>query len=206
MVRPIFVLAALLSLAALSACATMSDDECRTADWRVVGEADGARGYDPTERFAAHVKSCRSADIVPDQALWHDGYRVGLVRYCTPLNGLAEGEAGRAYHKVCPAPAEPGFLSGYLLGKKAHDLRSQISSNESSIDWKEREIDKLTDQLKSADASQRGKFRADIEDLERDIRSLRYDIGRAESDLGRVERDIEWFRQHPDAPGPMRLD
>ena len=204
--RAIAVFAALLSLGTLSACATMTDDECRTADWRAVGEADGARGYNPTERFAAHVKSCRSADIVPDQALWHDGYRLGLVRYCTPLNGLAEGEAGRAYHKVCPAPAESGFLRGYLLGNKAHDLRSEISSTESNIDWKEREIDELTEKLKLVDAHQRREIRADIADRERDIRRLHYDIGRAESDLGRIERDIEWFRQHPDAAGPTPLD
>ncbi len=55
----------------LGSCATMSKEECVAADWRVVGETDGAAGYDPQSRFAAHAKSCEKAGVVPDQSLWY---------------------------------------------------------------------------------------------------------------------------------------
>jgi hypothetical protein len=35
----------------LSGCQTISKDECLAADWRVIGEHDGAEGFDPQIRF-----------------------------------------------------------------------------------------------------------------------------------------------------------
>jgi len=90
-----------LILIALAACQTLSKEECIAADWRVIGEQDGAQGFSSQQRFGDHVKACEKADIVPDQTLWSAGYQTGLVRFCTPLNGLAYGQAGRTYANVC---------------------------------------------------------------------------------------------------------
>ena len=53
---PFIGLAAVITT--LASCGTMSKEECRVADWGVVGDTDGAAGYEPQSRFADHVKSC----------------------------------------------------------------------------------------------------------------------------------------------------
>src|SRR3546814_8917613 len=97
-------------LMALASCNTMSKEECRVADWKVVGDTDGAAGYDPQRRFADHVKSCAKSGAAPDQTGWYEGYRSGITRYCTPLSGASNGEAGRGHHNVCSPELEPVFM------------------------------------------------------------------------------------------------
>ena len=96
---------------ALSACQTLSKEECVAADWTVIGETDGAAGHAPQDRFARHVKACAKAGITPNQTAWNQGYQAGLVRYCTPANGLRVGEAGNIYANVCPLDKSAAFLS-----------------------------------------------------------------------------------------------
>src|SRR3546814_17035484 len=93
-------------LMALASCNTMSKEECRVADWKVVGDTDGAAGYDPQRRFADHVKSCAKSGAAPDQTGWYEGYRSGITRYCPPLSGASNGGAGRGY------PNEIGSTAG----------------------------------------------------------------------------------------------
>src|SRR3546814_6918198 len=97
-----------------------SSDVC-SSDLKVVGDTDGAAGYDPQRRFADHVKSCAKSGAAPDQTGWYEGYRSGITRYCTPLSGASNGEAGRGYHNVCSPELEPAFMRGYGLGKRVHD-------------------------------------------------------------------------------------
>ena len=99
-----FILAGMvLSLpVVLGSCATMSKEECVAADWRVVGETDGAAGYDPQSRFAAHAKSCEKAGVVPDQTLWYQGFQVGV--------GGNLGLGGVVNQSV--DPAEPFYRGG----------------------------------------------------------------------------------------------
>ena len=116
-----------------SSCQTMSKEECAVADWRVVGEQDGAAGYAPQDRFARHVKACTKAGIAADQTLWYQGYQQGLPRYCTPLNGLSVGSQGKSYANVCPADLDPAFREGYDLGRIYYEKKREISNLESRI-------------------------------------------------------------------------
>ncbi|MGO7939634.1 DUF2799 domain-containing protein, partial [Rhizobium ruizarguesonis] len=79
---------------------------------------DGAAGYEPQQRFAAHATSCERVKIVPAQTIWFQGYRAGLVHYCTPLSGLARGRADSGYANVGPPETAPGFLRGFGVGSK----------------------------------------------------------------------------------------
>ncbi|MDV4239005.1 DUF2799 domain-containing protein, partial [Acinetobacter baumannii] len=49
----------------LSGCAAMSVEECKTANWSLVGEKDGSKGSSP--RLDQYYKACGKANIVPDQ-------------------------------------------------------------------------------------------------------------------------------------------
>lgn len=48
-------LAVLGSIYLLSACATLSKQECRVGDWQVIGYNDGIAGY-AADRLASHIK------------------------------------------------------------------------------------------------------------------------------------------------------
>ena len=183
----------------LASCNTMSKDECRVADWRVVGDTDGAAGYDPQSRFADHVRSCSKSGATPNQTLWYEGYRTGLTRYCTPLSGASNGEAGHAYHNVCPPEQASDFMRGYSLGKRVHDLRSRINSLNSSAGSSEAEADRLHDKMKKAEGKDRRELRDRIDDLERDRRRMRREADDLGYDLSEAERDLAFFRQNPTA-------
>ncbi|MDK4725005.1 DUF2799 domain-containing protein [Rhizobium phaseoli] len=200
MIRLFLALAAVAGFGLLLAsCNTLSKEECVAADWRVIGESDGATGYEPQQRFAAHAKSCERVKIVPDQTIWFQGYQTGLVRYCTPLSGLARGQAGSGYANVCPPETASGFLRGFNLGAKQHGLQERLNSMQNDYSSKEAEIDELSDRLKDAKDGDRSELRRRIEDLEDDMHDIRRDQRDVQDELDRVSEDVEWFQRNPAA-------
>jgi hypothetical protein len=171
----------------------MSKEECAVADWRVIGEQDGAAGYNPQDRFARHVKACTRAGVAADQTAWYQGYQQGLPRYCTPLNGLSVGSQGKTYANVCPVNLETGFREGYELGRLHHEKKREISSRESRIRSLEQSI-RDDEKLLAEGTEDRRAVERRIDDNRRTIRDLDRDIGRMESDLRRIEDDMEDFR------------
>ncbi|MDF1609774.1 DUF2799 domain-containing protein [Hoeflea sp. YIM 152468] len=183
----------LIACLVLASCQTMSKEECAVADWRVIGEQDGANGYAPQDRFASHVKACTKAGVTADQTLWYQGYQQGLPRYCTPLNGLSVGSQGKAYANVCPLELEPGFREGYDLGRLQHQKKSQLGSLQSRIRGIEQDI-RDDETLISAGTDDRRTIERRIDDNRWKIRDLERDMGRLQSDLRRIERDMDDFR------------
>lgn len=179
--------------AILSSCQTLSKEECAVADWRVIGEQDGAAGYNPRDRFARHVKACEKAGVSADQTLWYQGYQQGLPRYCTPLNGLSVGSQGKSYANVCPVDLEPMFRQGYELGLAYYRKRSEIRSLESRIGGIEQEIRNDQELIRNGQTDQRA-AESRIDSNRWRIRDLEREIGRLQSDLRRIEDDMEDFR------------
>ena len=179
--------------AVLTSCQTLSKEECVVADWRVIGEQDGAAGYNPQDRFARHVKACTRAGIAPDQTLWYQGYQQGLPRYCTPLNGLSAGSQGKSYANVCPLDLDPGFREGYDLGRIHYQKSSEIRRLESRIRDLEQTI-RNDEKLVYDNAPDKREAQRRIDDNRRTIRDLDRDIGRLQGDLRRIEYDMEDFR------------
>ncbi|MBB4235445.1 DUF2799 domain-containing protein [Rhizobium esperanzae] len=200
MIRLFFALAAAIGFGLfLASCNTLSKEECVAADWRVIGESDGAAGYEPQQRFAAHAKSCERVKIVPDQTIWFQGYQSGLVRYCTPLSGLARGQAGSGYANICPPETASGFLRGFNIGSKQHGLQERLNSMQNDYSSKEIEIDELSDRLKDAKDGDRSELRRRIEDLEDDMHDIRRDQRDLQDELDRANEDVEWFQRNPTA-------
>lgn len=177
----------------LSSCQTMSKEECAVADWRVVGEQDGAAGYEPQSRFARHVKACERAGVLADQTLWYQGYQQGLPRYCTPLNGLTVGREGKSYANVCPVDLDPGFREGYSLGSTHYRKSNDIRSAESRIRSIEQEIRTDEELIRNGQVDESTAVRR-IEANRWKIRDLDRDIGRMQSELRQIEADMENFR------------
>ena len=185
-------LAAILMLATLSGCASISREDCLEGDWAAIGERDGAAGRESEAQFARHVTACAKVDVTPERSLWDQGHARGLVTYCTPQSGLREGEEGRRYRDVCPAASEARFLQGYELGLSAHRQRARIQEIG-------REIAQLQGRgsiLPRGDLSEAEARAAQRERqaAQREIMLLRLDQSMARAELLRIEREIRAFR------------
>lgn len=196
MSRLLSAFALLLISLFLASCQTLSKDECIAADWRVIGEQDGAAGHDPGQQFGRHVKACEKAGVVPDQTLWNQGFQQGILQFCTPLRGLSHGQSGGAYNKVCPPELESAFLDGYQLGNAEYRAQQEIRNLENRIRANDREIDKIEDKYEDGKIDERDARRS-LRRKRDENRELNRDIGSAEADLSRVRREIEYFRQNP---------
>lgn len=153
--------------ALLSGCATLSEEECKTADWGRLGHKDGAAGQ-PESRLAEHAEACAKVGIRPMADLWRAGWDRGVRTYCTPRMGWDEGMAGRSYHGVCRGRSgENDFLAAYRAGSEIHRLQSRIDSNQNEIRRLEKQLSK------SRDDEERRKLRRRIRELDDEQSDLR---------------------------------
>ena len=139
------ILLAVLSFG-LSACATMSGDECIAGDWSAIGYEDGSHGYS-IDRHASYRKACAKHGVTPDFSAYQNGRDRGLVEYCQPGRGFSIGSHGGSYSGVCSVDLEAEFLEAYNAGYQLYSLRSRVNRATSSINSMENELDKIEDLL-----------------------------------------------------------
>ena len=163
--------------ALLAGCNTLSEKECRSADWAAIGRKDGGAGY-TADRLDAHAKACGEIGIVPDGRAYARGREQGLGSYCQPSVGRSKGAEGASYHGVCTGPAEAAFLRGYSIGKQIHELKKLQDSNR-------RQRKELTDQLAKKDIK------------EDESKRIRRELGRLDEDDRRLQRLVEQAYQIP---------
>ena len=168
---------ALLAAAALAGCNTLSEKECRHADWVRIGQQDGANGY-TAARLDEHAKACGEIGIVPDGRAYARGREQGLLSYCQPTVGRSKGADGASYYGVCTGAAETAFLRGYTVGKQIHDLKRLQDSNR-------RQRKELTDQLAKKDVK------------EDETKRIRRELERLDQDDRRLQRLVEQAYQIP---------
>lgn len=117
---------------ALSACASLSEEECLYADWRLIGTEDGSFGR-PITTLAEHRKACAKYGVTPNQSQYEAGHYQGLLRYCTYQNGFQLGQAGGALPTFCPAEKAGSFSSGYMKGKLVFESAQAIRNTQQLI-------------------------------------------------------------------------
>jgi hypothetical protein len=151
-------------LLALGACESMTEDQCRSANWLERGRSDGRRG-EADSYIDAHRQACAKAHIVPDARLWHQGWAEGVRSYCTPTVAWQRGLENRSYYGACRDLDEAGFLRWHRAGKDAYDTRQER-------DKRRRDIDEAEAALKKADTDEQRQA------LRRRIRQLDVEEGR----------------------------
>lgn len=144
--RTLSCIVASIIVAGLSGCATMSGDECMTSDWSQIGYEDGSRGY-TTDRLGKHRKACAKHGVTPDFTAYQAGRDQGLIEYCQPGRGFSVGSNGGSYNGVCSVNLEADFLDAYNAGYHLYALRSNVNRASSSISSKEREIDRIEEDV-----------------------------------------------------------
>ena len=187
-----------LALGLLAGCSTLSEGECKVADWQAIGEEDGTMGQNP-DYIASHRKACAKFGIAPDNAKYKKGYEEGLLRYCNEHNGFARGEQGKPYPGMCPAHLEAGFLFGYERGLILYGLTSEISAAKSSISEKQNSIKSLDKEIKHLEqrliagditAEELSGIKKDIKEKRRLRQSLGNEIHTLEIDTARLEGEL----------------
>ncbi|MCJ7558044.1 MAG: DUF2799 domain-containing protein, partial [Gammaproteobacteria bacterium] len=133
--RQIAALLALLALGTLPGCASMSQDECKLADWYTVGFEDGSRGAG-ADRIGHHRQACAEHGVAPDLQAYQAGRAEGLREFCRPATGFLLGSGGSNYAGVCPDELETAFLPAYQDGRHLYQLQAQVKAVDSQIKGK----------------------------------------------------------------------
>ncbi|UJF24873.1 DUF2799 domain-containing protein [Suttonella sp. R2A3] len=164
---------AIAAVLTLVGCASMSVEECMVANWNEQGYKDGRNGYAPT-RIIEHRKACAKAGMAPDAMRYRQGWDAGVLQYCTPANGVAQGRAGSPYRNVCPPQLEGDFVYWYQQGKAVYDAQRRV-------DDLNREVEQLQYQLHNeSDDRVRRHLRRELEDTWYQLRRARDDLAWAE--------------------------
>lgn len=127
----------------LIACASMTEQECREADWRAIGMRDGLSG-ETVQKIDDHKKACGKIGIFPNESLWLDGRVQGISTYCTANGAWNAGLANRVYKGVCINHDESTFLRYHNAGLAVWRAQYEISKNRDQIVRLDAELRKAT--------------------------------------------------------------
>lgn len=173
------------------------------SDWHAVGYADGAQGY-TTDRFSRYSKACADHGITPNFTAYQVGRDEGLVEFCQPSRGYNLGVSGGHYYGVCDAAMEEEFLDAYRVGNQLYTLRSAVNSASNRIYAKERELERVQDEIRSKEAlliadetttQDRVLLLADLKDLSERIGELEVEIDVLIQDRARFEYELHDYER-----------
>ena len=168
-----------LMAALLAGCASLSESECRSADWQRIGYEDAAGGR-PQGRSVAHSKACAEYGLGFDEQAYFSGYERGLPHYCNNENAVRIGLEGARYAGVCPLADYPTFESRYRVALLVYEQRQRLLALENRWRSLEYELDHAEDD------QQRRTIRAELYRLDRELRAERDRLYYAEEQLRRV--------------------
>jgi Protein of unknown function (DUF2799) len=192
------VLAALL----LGGCASMNEAECVSVDWQTVGFEDGVAGYSG-DRIGQHRKACAKHGVSPDLSAYQQGREAGLREFCQPANGFRVGSSGGGYAGVCPADLSAPFSAAYESGRQLHVLESRVSTANSQLASKRRELERIEDNVVKKTAlivagdstnEERAQALVDMKQMTERAGRLKAEIIQLERDKVAYERDLEDYR------------
>ena len=135
-------LAILGSIYLLSACATLTKQECMVGDWQAIGYNDGVVGY-YSDRLASHAKACAKTSVTPDYQLWERGRQLGLKQYCTVTSAYNVGRRGRKLNNVCPIALASSLQVANQKGLDYYTLDNQLDKDRRLLETAEEEFKKL---------------------------------------------------------------
>lgn len=139
------IAAAALALG-LQGCASMSKNECVSADWYAIGYESGVAGQRDTQ-LSKYRKSCADHGVTPDLARYLEGRDVGLQRYCEPRNGYRLGRAGYGNSGICPQRLAGEFTRAHSAGRELYDTEQNIHRLGRHINARQAEIKTLNEDL-----------------------------------------------------------
>lgn len=159
-------LLALAPVIVLSACASLTQEQCETGNWSSIGYTDGVDGR-AESYINQHRDACDEFGITPDVNAWLVGRTEGLKQYCTRPNAYTIGRSGSEMNPVCHADID-GLRLANFYGLRYYELGQMIHAAEDEmndyLDILARDDGSLSPEMKHF-------YLARIRELQRDIRS-----------------------------------
>lgn len=118
---------AISSLVFLTACASLSEEACRTGDWGTIGYNDGVRGR-AESYINEHREACSEYGISPNTSVWLRSRIEGLKQYCTPDNAYTVGRRGRELNNVCPTTQLSELRLANFFGLRYYEIDREIDA------------------------------------------------------------------------------
>ena len=167
---------AVSSLVFLAACASLSEEACRTGDWESIGYNDGVRGrYE--SYINEHREACSEYGIAPNTAVWLRGRIEGLKQYCTPDNAYTVGRRGNELNNVCPTTQISELRLANFFGLRYYEIDREIDALESEV--AEIQIILATNfigELTPEQLQLQNFYLSQIIDLQKSIRELEFEL------------------------------
>lgn len=167
---------------ALSACATLDEEECQSVSWAQLGQTDGAAGH-PSSYVEQHREACAKHGIPVDDQQWHSGWQVGIRLYCAPHNALQVGRDGKSYGNSCPADMASEFGAAYQVGKRVADARTEVERLRG-------ELDSAIAHMEKGDRNEKVDRRISVESLRTQLYGAELRLQLAEATYDRYLADI----------------
>ena len=123
----------LIAAAAVAAgCATMSAEQCASADWSAIGLKDGTNGE--TMKMAdSREAACAKANVTMDRIAYSSGREQGLVTYCTPQHAFEIGKVNGRYDGVCADHGEKEFVYAHNQGLALAGYKAAIAEAKTKL-------------------------------------------------------------------------
>ena len=194
--RLIMASLAILSLLWFQGCATLSEEECLSADWRTIGFEDGTRGH-TTQRIGKHREACADYGVAPNYENYLAGHREGVRQYCVPARGFSLGRSGKRYNGVCPTDLENAFLAAFDDGQVVYRLQQEISQLQQDIRRVRGEKETLEQEIEANEAmiisnATSPNLRRELMAQNRKLEDL---IEDKQLFIEQTEEDIDWLQQ-----------
>lgn len=129
-----------LSLLALSSCASLSKEDCESINWKNQGYTAAAKGERPTECISRFKKQCTDEyNVKINNNEFVDGYKQGLQVYCSKSNLYQKGLSGDEYKGICDSTATPEVAASFTSGRvkflenEVSDLEDQVRRLKSEV-------------------------------------------------------------------------
>ncbi|MEN8722168.1 MAG: DUF2799 domain-containing protein [Alphaproteobacteria bacterium] len=192
-----------VGLMGLSACTSMSAEECAVADWREVGHTDAARGFG-SDRIEDHRRACADAGIAPDLDGYLAGFAKGLPLYCTRQRGFDLAANGGGRPSQCDRREFGDFQQGFDRGEERYRLTREIDRLSEDLTAREQIASDLAQQI--ADLTTRidsgNEPAATREDLIRQRNSLSTLFAEQQDKLTYLRDEIAYLQDDADAIRP----
>lgn len=139
---------------ALHGCATMSVDECASADWRAFGYEDGTNG-ETMGKGDKRSSACAKHGYAMNRDAYINGRNEGLSNYCTEDSGYTVGASGLPYNGVCINHNETRFLEAHSRGHQAFGFSAAAATTAGELRSAKSKHAKLDSQLQKYDGGYR---------------------------------------------------
>lgn len=173
-----FLLSGIMAFtAAISGCASISEDQCAAGNWLERGYRDGLNG-DSSSKISEYADKCSEYGFSVNSATYLRGHRDGVELYCTYENGFARGESGLAFNEVCAGGIGDGFAEGYDGGRQRYAIYQEHESLISNYKSKRETLTGIRSRLDEPNlmAKDRKRLRKKERRIEDDIEDIRIDI------------------------------